>query len=299
MTGSDLIFPSRFMQPADLVDLIASERVTYVGGVPTIVGAIYQALRQQPRDVSSLRLMTVGGSALPRPLLEGFQRDFGIKLTQGWGMTELSPVGTLSELKPYMHSWPVEAQVRQRLKQGLPLPMVEVRIVDDEGREQPWDGTATGELECRGPWVIKDYYNDPRGRESFHDGWFRTGDIAAIDPEGFVMLVDRAKDLVKSGGEWISSVDLENTIMCHPKVAEAAVIAVSHPKWTERPLACVVPRDPSLTRQEVLEFLQGKIADWWMPDDVVFIDQIPKTSVGKFDKKVLRERYKEYELPTV
>lgn len=299
MIGCDLVFPGRFMQPADLVDLIATERVTYVGGVPTIVGGIYQSLRQQPRDVSSLRLITVGGSALPRTLLEGFARDFNVPVMQGWGMTELSPVGTLCDLKPAMTSWPVDAQVRQRLKQGLPIPMVETRIVDAEGRELPWDGTSSGELEVRGPWVIRAYYEDPSGADRFHDGWFRTGDIAVIDGEGYVQLVDRAKDLVKSGGEWISSVDLENAIMGHPRVAEAAVIAVAHPKWTERPLACVVPREPSLTRQDVLEFLRGKVADWWMPDDVVFLDQIPKTSVGKFDKKVLRDRYKDYELPTV
>jgi fatty-acyl-CoA synthase len=298
MMGCDMVFPGRFMQPGDLADLIASERVTYVGGVPTIVGGIYQSLRQQPRDVSSLRLITVGGSALPRALLEGFERDFGVQLMQGWGMTETTPVGTLTTLKPHMVTWPAEAQVRQRLKQGLPLPFVELRIVGEDGRELPWDGAATGELEVRGPWVIREYYHDPRSAESFHESWFRTGDIAAIDPDGYIQLVDRAKDLVKSGGEWISSVDLENAIMGHPKVAEAAVIAVSHPKWTERPLACVVPRDDTLTRQEVLEFLRGKVADWWLPDDVVFIDQIPKTSVGKFDKKVLRERYREYELPT-
>jgi fatty-acyl-CoA synthase len=214
-------------------------------------------------------------------------------------MTETTPVGTLTTLKPHMITWPAEAQVRQRLKQGLPLPFVELRIVGEDGRELPWDGTASGELEVRGPWVIREYYHDPRSAESFHEGWFRTGDIAAIDPDGYIQLVDRAKDLVKSGGEWISSVDLENAIMGHPKVAEAAVIAVSHPKWTERPLACVVPRDDTLTRQEVLEFLRGKVADWWLPDDVVFIDQIPKTSVGKFDKKVLRDRYREYELPTL
>jgi len=298
MIGTDLVFPGRFMQPADLVDLIASERVTYVAGVPTIMEGIYQALRQQPRDVQALRLITVGGAALPRNLLEGFARDFGVPVIQGWGMTETTPVGTLGGLKPEMASWPVEAQTRQRLKQGLPLPMVETRIVDAEGRELPWDGTASGELEVRGPWVIRAYYEDPSGASRFHDGWFRTGDIASIDAEGYVMIVDRAKDLIKSGGEWISSVDLENVIAGHPKVAEAAVVAVTHPKWTERPLACVVRIDPSLTRQDVLEFLQGKVADWWVPDDVVFVEEIPKTSVGKLDKKVLRERYRDYQLPT-
>ena len=296
--GAELVFPGRFMQPADLADLISAERVTYVGGVPTIMGGIYQALRQQPRDISALQKTTVGGSALPRTLMEGFARDFNVPLMQGWGMTELSPVGSLSYLKPHMKEWPVEAQTRQLLKAGIPLPCVEIRIVGEDGKEQPWDGESTGELECRGPWVIKAYYKNPEGDDRFDDGWFKTGDIAAIDSEGYIIIVDRSKDLVKSGGEWISSVDLENAIMGHPKVAEAAVIAVAHPKWTERPLACVVPRDHSLSRQDVLEFLRGKVADWWMPDDVVFLEAVPKTSVGKFDKKVLRERYKDYVLPT-
>jgi fatty-acyl-CoA synthase len=282
-----------------LADLIAAEKVTYVGGVPTIMGGIYQALRQQPRDISALQKTTVGGSALPRPLMEGFARDFNIPLMQGWGMTELSPVGSLGYLKPHMKEWPVEAQTRQLLKAGIPLPCVEIRIVDEQGKEQPWDGESTGELECRGPWVIKAYYNAPEAADRFHDGWFRTGDIAAIDAEGYIIIVDRAKDLVKSGGEWISSVDLENAIMGHPKVAEAAVIAIAHPKWTERPLACVVPRDASLSRQDVLEFLRGKVADWWMPDDVVFLEAVPKTSVGKFDKKVLRARHGEGGLEVV
>jgi fatty-acyl-CoA synthase len=189
-------------------------------------------------------------------------------------------------------------QLAYRLKQGMPAPLVEVRVVDENRQVLPWDGLSAGELQVRGPWIIRQYYNDPRNDESFMDGWFRTGDVAIIDHEGYVQLVDRTKDMVKSGGEWISSVDLENAIMGHPKVAEAAVIAVAHPKWTERPLACVAPRDPSLTREEVLEFLKGKVADWWLPDDVVFLDAIPKTSVGKFDKKVLRARFKDHTLPT-
>ncbi len=297
MTGFNLVFPGRFMTPDDLADLIEAERVTYVGGVPTIVGGIYQALKQRPRDVSSVRMMTVGGSALSRALLEGFERDFGVTVIQGWGMTELSPVGTISSLKRDMASWSREDQVKVRLKQGLPLPCVETRIVADDGTELPWDGEATGELQVRGPWVFGAYYKEPRSAESFDDGWFRTGDIATIDPEGYVQLVDRAKDLVKSGGEWISSVDLENVIMGHPQVAEAAVIAVAHPKWTERPLACVVARQPGLTREDLTAYLQGKVADWWIPDDVVFLESLPKTSVGKFDKKVLRDRYQGHAWP--
>jgi fatty-acyl-CoA synthase len=240
--------------------------------------------------------VTVGGSALPESLLDGLE-SFGINVVQGWGMTELSPIGSLAVLKGRLKDAPIEEQRRVRLSQGLPLPCVEIRIVDDAGRALAWDGEAAGELQVRGPWVISAYYDDPRNAESFQDGWFRTGDVAAISPEGYIQLVDRAKDVIKSGGEWVSSVDLENAIMGHPSVAEATVIGVAHPKWMERPLACVVPRDPSLTRDQVTGFLKGKIADWWIPDDVVFLPEIPKTSVGKFDKKVLRDRFKDHQWP--
>jgi fatty-acyl-CoA synthase len=297
MSGITLVFPSRFMQPTDLTALIESERVTYVAGVPTIVGGILQALKQQPRDVSSLRLVTVGGSALPEALLDGWERGLGVPVVQGWGMTEMSPVGSLALVKSALAGWSPDARRRLQLSQGLPLPCVEIRIVDASGAPLPWDGEQAGELQVRGPWVIKAYYNDPRNPECFVDGWFRTGDVAAISPQGYIQLVDRAKDMVKSGGEWISSVDLENAIMGHPQVAEAAVIAAPHAKWQERPLACVVPRDPAVRREDILDFLAGKVADWWIPDDVVFLPEIPKTSVGKFDKKVLRERFAAHQWP--
>jgi fatty-acyl-CoA synthase len=297
LIGATQVYPSHFMQPRDLLQLIESERVTFVGGVPTIVGAMYQTLLQENFDVSSLRGIAVGGAALPQSLMVGFERDFGVRLIHAWGMTETTPVGTVSNLKSTMDGLSAGEQLAYRLKQGTAVPLVEVRVVSEAGVVLPWDGRSAGELQIRGPWIIGEYYNDPRNDESFMDGWFRTGDVATIDAEGYVQLVDRTKDMVKSGGEWISSVDLENTIMGHPKVAEAAVIAVAHPKWTERPLACVVPRDPSLTREEVLGYLKGKVADWWLPDDVVFIDAIPKTSVGKFDKKALRSRFKDHQLP--
>jgi fatty-acyl-CoA synthase len=298
LIGATQVYPSHFMQPRDLLQLIETERVTFVGGVPTIVGAMYQTLLQENFDVSSLRGVAVGGAALPQALMVGFERDFGVRLIHAWGMTETTPVGTVANLKSTMDGFSPGEQLAYRLKQGIPAPLVEVRVVDENRQVLPWDGLSAGELQVRGPWITRQYYNDPRNDESFMDGWFRTGDVAIIDPEGYVQLVDRTKDMVKSGGEWISSVDLENAIMGHPKVAEAAVIAVAHPKWTERPLACVTPRDPSLTREEVLEFLKGKVADWWLPDDVVFLDAIPKTSVGKFDKKVLRARFKDHTLPT-
>jgi fatty-acyl-CoA synthase len=215
-------------------------------------------------------------------------------------MTEMSPLGTVSNLKSHMHEWPEEDRFAVRAKQGTTVPGVDARVVDVEGRELPWDGQSFGELQVRGPWVISGYYRDERGSDSFQDGWFRTGDVATIDAEGYVQIVDRTKDLVKSGGEWISTVDLENEIMAHPQVLEAAVIAVPHPRWQERPLACVVPRPEardSLSPGEILAFLSGRVAKWQLPDEVIFIESVPKTSVGKFDKKVLRERFKDYQLP--
>jgi len=299
MLGCSLVLPGPHLTPKDLVDLIESEGVTFVGGVPTIVGGLYQYLRESGRKVPTLRQILVGGSALPRVLLEGFDA-MGIEVVHAWGMTELSPAGTVSRLRRDMEEWPQEEKTRVRLLQGSPFPLVELRIVLDDGTVAPWDGETAGELEARGPWVARAYYEDPSSADRFHDGWFRTGDVACIDSRGYVRLVDRTKDMVKSGGEWISSVDLENVIMGHPQVAEAAVIAVAHPKWTERPLACVVPKPDSggaLSRSAIREWLRGRVADWWLPDDVVVIEVVPKTSVGKFDKKVLRERFKDHVWP--
>ncbi len=302
MLGCGIVLPGPFLQPKDLADLIESERVTFVGGVPTIVSGLYQYLKQSGRKLPTLRQIIVGGSALPRVLLEGFESDLGVELVHAWGMTELSPAGSVSRIRADMEDWPKEAKTLVRLTQGTPFPLVELRVVTEEGVEAPWDGETAGELQARGPWVIARYYNDPGSEDRFVDGWFRTGDVANIDERGFVRLVDRTKDMVKSGGEWISSVDLENTIMSHPQVAEAAVIAVAHPRWTERPLACIVPRpggESAVTRDAIRSFLKGRVADWWLPDDVVVIAQIPKTSVGKFDKKVLREQFKDYAWPEV
>ena len=299
MLGCSLVLPGPHLVPKDLVDLIESEGVTFVGGVPTIVGGLYQYLRESGRKVPTLRQILVGGSALPRVLLESFDA-MGIEVVHAWGMTELSPAGTVSRLRRDMDEWPQEEKTRVRLLQGSPFPLVELRIVQDDGTVAPWDGETVGELEARGPWVARAYYEDPSSADRFHDGWFRTGDVASIDSRGYVRLVDRTKDMVKSGGEWISSVDLENVIMGHPQVAEAAVIAVAHPKWTERPLACVVPKPDSggaLSRSAIREWLRGRVADWWLPDDVVVIEVVPKTSVGKFDKKVLRERFKDHVWP--
>jgi fatty-acyl-CoA synthase len=222
----------------------------------------------------------------------------GMHVIHAWGMTETTPLGSVCKLKSHHALLSPDEQVSIRLKQGTPAPFVEIRIVDEAGTPLPWDGVAFGELQVRGPWVVRAYYDDPRNEECFQDGWFRTGDVATIDPEGYIQLVDRTKDVVKSGGEWISSVELENAIMSHPKVAEAAVIGIPHPKWVERPLACVVARPESAGQvgaAEIQEFLREHVASWWVPDDVVFIDAVPKTSVGKFDKKVLRERFASHE----
>ncbi|MEZ4589104.1 MAG: long-chain fatty acid--CoA ligase [Gemmatimonadales bacterium] len=298
MLGSKIVLPGAFMQPEELAQLISAERVSFIGGVPTIIGGLYEYLRthRDSCDASSITTIVVGGAACPRRLMEGFHRDFGVWITHAWGMTETTPLGSVGRLKSTLEDRSEEEQIGYRLKQGVPAPYVEVRIVGESGEQLPHDGVAFGELQVRGPWIVREYYDDARNPECFQDGWFRTGDVANIDPEGYIQLVDRTKDVVKSGGEWISSVEIENTLMSHPAVLEAAVIAVAHPKWQERPLACVVlkPGVEPPGREAILEFLKPKMASWWLPDDIVFIEAIPKTSVGKFDKKVLRERYQDH-----
>ena len=298
MTGAKMVWPGPFLQPKDVAELIESEGVTFIGGVPTIIGALYQYLKanRDQHNVSSLQSITVGGSACPRSLMEGFRNDFGVWITHAWGMTETTPLGSLGVIKPHLQQLPADEELQYRLKQGLPAPYVEVRIVDESGQELPWDGVAFGELQIRGPWIVKAYYKDSRSAECFQDGWFRTGDVSTIDPEGYLQLVDRTKDVVKSGGEWISSVELENAIMMHPGVLEAAVVGIAHPKWQERPLACVVPKPGiTLTAGDIIGSIKDRFATWWLPSDVVFIDSVPKTSVGKFDKKVLREQFRNHQ----
>ncbi len=300
LVGAKQVFPGPFLDGRSLAELIQNERVTVAGGVPTIWMGLLQVLEKETFDISSLRVMPVGGSAAPQSMIERYQTQFNAPILHAWGMTELSPVGSVAQLKRHMLDWPAAEQFSVRAKQGTAVPGVEARVVDIDGRALPWDGQSFGELQVRGPWVIRAYYNDERGADSFQDGWFRTGDVATIDEEGYIQIVDRTKDLVKSGGEWISTVELENAIMGHPQVLEAAVIAVPHPRWQERPLACVVPRadaKDTLSPGEILEFLSTRVAKWQLPDEVIFIESVPKTSVGKFDKKVLRERFKDYQLP--
>jgi len=302
MTGARIVLSGRQLQPADIATLIQNEHVTFTAGVPTIWIGLYGYLETHPHDLSSLRMVVCAGSAMPRQFIEWFEQKYGVHFRLAWGMTETTPIATFMALKEQLKNLPQRERFDLLARHGLPVAGVEIRIVDAEGKDLAWDGTTMGELQTRGPWITSGYYNDPRSDQAFVDGWFRTGDVATIDPEGYLQIMDRTKDLVKSGGEWISSVDLENAIMAHPKVMEAAVIAVFHPKWQERPLACVAPIEQyrgNISKEEVLEFLAGRVAKWWLPDDIVFIDAVPKTSVGKFNKRVLREQFKDYVLPGV
>src|SRR3954468_24856395 len=289
MMGADVIFPSRFVTPEVICGLISSERVTLAGAVPTVWLDALRYATEHESDLSSLRMIICGGAAVPASLMQAFQERHGVTIVQAWGMTETSPLASVSHA-------PVD-DYEARARQGRPIALIESRIVGDDGEELPWDGETTGELEVRGPWIASEYYEDPAGEEKFHDGWLRTGDIASIDATGSIRLSDRSKDVIKSGGEWISSVDLENAIMGHPAVAECAVIAMPHERWSERPLACVVVEEgQSVSAVDLRGHLVDQVAKWWLPDEVVFIDEVPKTSVGKFDKKVLRTRLKEGEL---
>ena len=289
MLGAKQVFADRFLDPVSLTELIRDEAVTFSAGVPSVWIPLLQHLDKTGTDLHGLR-MFVGGSALSAGLYDGLTRH-GIDTNQGWGMTETSPVAAVATIKSAMKDTDPKAI---RLKQGLPLAGVELRLADvDSGTPVAWDGKSVGEIQVRGPWVTAGYYRGVDADRFTADGWLRTGDVANVDSEGYAQIVDRTKDLVKSGGEWISSVELESAIMGHPKVLEAAVIGVPHPKWQERPVAYVVAKPEfkgSLTPDEILDYLRPLVAKWWLPDEVRFIDEIPKTSVGKFDKKVLREQ---------
>jgi fatty-acyl-CoA synthase len=287
LAGADLLLPNQFLGAEPLAGLIASERPTLMGCVPTIFADLLRYADGHPGvDLSSLTNATCGGSAVPRQLMRDFEERHDVNIFQAWGMTETSPVATFARPPEGEHD---EAYWDLRAKQGRPLPWVELRLMDDDGAEVAWDGEATGEIEVRGPWIAARYFNDDSSEEKFDAGWLRTGDIAAVDEDGFVQITDRAKDVIKSGGEWISSVELENEVMSHPDVVEAAVIAKPDERWAERPLCCVVLREGANTSApELVEHLRGRVAKWWLPDEFAFLGEIPKTSVGKFDKKVLR-----------
>nr|MDP9461738.1 AMP-binding protein [Actinomycetota bacterium] len=294
--GSSLVMPGSMMQPQALADLIVNEGVTFTAGVPTVFQGILPHLAGRPHK---LRDIGCGGSAVPKALSEAYREQVGFPLLQAWGMTETSPVASSGILPPRFDDADDETRAAQRARAGIPFLGVEARIVDSDTLEpQPWDDTATGELQVRGPWCAKDYYNPDAGVVlTTEDGWMKTGDVAAMDAFGSIRIADRTKDLIKSGGEWISSVDLENAIMSHPAVKEAAVVGIPHPKWDERPLAAVVLKEgETATAEEILEHIKPLVAKWWMPDAVEFIDEVPKTSVGKFSKKDLRTKFADYQL---
>ena len=292
LAGADLVLPDRFLGAEPLAKLIAEERPTLMGCVPTIFQDLLRYADEHPEvDLSSLTNAACGGSAVPKQLMKDFEERHGVRIYQAWGMTETSPVATYS--RPREDGERDEAYWEQRAKQGRPLPWVELRLVGDDGGEVSWDGESTGEIEVRGPWIASQYFRDP-DPDKFDDGWLRTGDIAAVDDKGYVQITDRSKDVIKSGGEWISSVELENELMSHPQVVEAAVIAKPDPRWAERPLCCVVlASDGAASAEDLVEHLRSRVAKWWLPDEFAFIEEIPKTSVGKFDKKVLRGRLAE------
>jgi fatty-acyl-CoA synthase len=294
--GAAQVFPGPHLDAKSVLDLIVGERVTVTAGVPTVWLGVLNELDERPGsyDVSALRAILIGGSAAPPALIRGYKERHGLDIVHAWGMTEITPLGTLCNLPPSLQDAPPDEQFRYRAKQGTPLPFVELRASTENG-PAPWNGTTMGELEVRGPWVAAQYYNVDGPDDRFtEDGWFRTGDIVTIDANGCIELTDRAKDLVKSGGEWISSVALETALMGHPCVAEAAVVAVPHPKWDERPLAVVVLKPGAqATKDDLIAFLAPQFAKWWLPDAVEFAAEIPRTSVGKFKKSVLRDQYRD------
>lgn len=292
MAGAALIMPDRFLQAEPLVRLIETERPTVAGAVPTIWADVLRHTKEHGSDLSSLRLVPCGGSAVPEALMRGFD-EIGVRIVQAWGMTETSPVATVAHPPPGSSG---EEAWQARISQGRVLAGLEMRIVGDGDVVLPNDGEAVGEVEIRGPWITGAYYKD-EDPDKFHDGWLRTGDVGTLSPGGFLTLTDRAKDVIKSGGEWISSVELENHLMAHPDVLEAAVVGVPDDRWQERPLASVVVREgATVTPERLKEFLTGRVAKWQVPEGWTFIEEVPKTSVGKFDKKVLRRRYADGEL---
>jgi fatty-acyl-CoA synthase len=292
--GAKHVYPGPAPEPADLAALIEEEGVTLAAGVPTVWIGLLEYVEDNDIDLSTLDRLVVGGAAAPRSLFEGFDRH-GVDLVHAWGMTETSPVGTVAHLKSDLEDADAETRIEKRLTQGLVVPGLEFRVVDDEGTEVPWDGEAIGELLVRGPWVTTEYFARPdASEESFEGDWLRTGDIVTVDGDGYVKVVDRTKDVVKSGGEWISSQELENTVMTHEDVVEAAVIGVPHERWQERPVAVVVPAegaDLETLAAECADLVRAEYPDWWVPDDFLRIEEIPRTATGKFDKKRLRERF--------
>ncbi len=297
--GAKLVLPGARMDGEAIYELLEGEQVSVTAAVPTVWLMLLQYLEQTGKPLEHLRRVIIGGSAAPRSMIDTFKRKYDVDVLHAWGMTEMSPMGTLSEFKGSMVNLPWEEQLDLRCKQGRVPYTVEMKIVDDEGNDLPRDGVTFGRLLVRGPAVAASYMKGEGGTILNQDGYFDTGDVATIDPDGFMQITDRAKDVIKSGGEWISSIEIENIAVGHPKVAEAAVIGLPHPKWDERPLLIIVLKDDeTATKEEILGYLDGRIAKWWMPDDVVFVDDIPHTATGKIQKVQLRQMFADYTLPT-
>jgi acyl-CoA synthetase (AMP-forming)/AMP-acid ligase II len=299
MVGAKLVMPGGAMDGKSIHELLESEKVDFTAAVPTVWLMLLSYMDAEKKKLTHLKRVMIGGSAVPRMIVERFQNEFGVDVTHGWGMTEMSPLGSFSALKPGMNELPAEEQVKYKLKQGRAPFMVEMKIVDDAGKELPRDGKTFGHLVVRGAAIAKGYFKGEGGQILDADGFFDTGDVATIDERGYMQITDRSKDVIKSGGEWISSIELENVAVGHPKVAEAAVIGIAHPKWDERPLLVILKKPGAeVSKEEILGYMEGKIAKWWMPDDVVFVDAIPHTATGKIQKRDLREQFRTYELPT-
>ncbi|KQL53995.1 fatty-acid--CoA ligase [Heyndrickxia shackletonii] len=294
--GTKQVLPGPSFTPKILAELIEQEKVTITGGVPTIWIGLLKELEENQYDISSIRALVCGGAASPKGLIRAFEEKYKVPFISGYGMTETSPIVSLSTLTSEMDSLSLEEKIVIRSKTGLVVPGLDIRVVNENG-DVPCDGATMGELIVRGPWIANEYYKDERTNDAFKDGWLYTGDIAVMDADGYVRITDRTKDLIKSGGEWISSVALENALMSHEAVYEAAVIAIPHPKWQERPLACVVLKDAyrnQIFEQDLILFLKGQFSNWWLPDEIIFLKEIPKTSVGKFLKRTLRDQWKHY-----
>ena len=297
--GAKIVMPGANMDGQSIYELLDKEKVTVTAAVPTVWLMLLQYLEKTGAELPVLNRVVIGGSAAPRSMIEVFEKKYDVKVFHAWGMTEMSPMGTLGALKAGMEDLPLEKQIDVKVKQGRAIYTVEMKITDDDGNELPSDGKAFGHLMVRGPAIAGAYFKGEGGNILDKDGWFDTGDVATIDPQGYMQITDRAKDVIKSGGEWISSIEIENLAVGHPKVAEAAVIGVAHPKWDERPLLIVVAKEgQEPAKEEILRYMDGKIAKWWMPDDVVFVKEIPHTATGKIQKLALREQFKDYKLPT-
>ncbi|HVZ43639.1 MAG TPA: 3-(methylthio)propionyl-CoA ligase [Ramlibacter sp.] len=297
LTGCKLVFPGASLDGKSVYELLESEKVTFAAGVPTVWQMLLGHMKPGNLRFSTLKRTVIGGSACPPAMINAFQDDYGVEVLHAWGMTEMSPLGTLCTLKNKHLALSPEERMKIRLKQGRAVYGVDLKIVDGEGREQPWDGKAYGDLYVKGPWIVREYFKG-EGGDPLVNGWFPTGDVATIDPDGYMQITDRSKDVIKSGGEWISSIDIENIAMGHPAIQMAACVGMRHPKWDERPIVVVVKRPGAeVTKEELLRFYEGKIAKWQIPDDVVFVDAIPLGATGKMLKTRLREQLKDYRLP--